>query len=267
MDVVQTCLTVFSSIFPGCKEETAISLSLVTVCLAVVISLPGILGGSVLSPLSSVSSHWTWLEALCCSCWWGVTLLVLCLWSIMLWVTPWRCWAQAASSFLWAWESAAPTGEAVFFTDQSPRPLSPWGQAWLLLEWGNQPVHLVGRSCLGSQEGFDWLGSQTLWVNLRAGCPGAQSSATLGWQFLPSYMSSYLPFLHQVCSFPCSRELQLWCLTLDFTAATFHLYCSVLTVCSCQRFAAKNAVESETLPSCIFLYCSLENTIWVINNR
>lgn len=154
----------------------------------------------------------------------------------------------------------------VFFTDQSPRPLSPWGQAWLVLERGNQPVHLVGRSCLGSQEGFAWLGSQTLWVNLRAGCPGAQSSATLGWQFLPSYMNSYLPFLHQVCSFPCSRELQLWCLTLDFTAATFHLYCSVLTVCSCQRFAAKNAVESETLPSCIFLYCSLENTIWVINN-
>lgn len=54
LDVFQILLMVFSPVFPGCKEETAISLSLVTVCLAVVFSLPEILRGSLLSPLSSV---------------------------------------------------------------------------------------------------------------------------------------------------------------------------------------------------------------------
>lgn len=45
MDVVQACLTVFSPVSLGCEEEIAVSLSLVTVCLAVVISLPGICAG------------------------------------------------------------------------------------------------------------------------------------------------------------------------------------------------------------------------------
>lgn len=45
MDVFQAPLTVFSPVSPGCEEEIAISLSLVTVCLAVVISLPGICAG------------------------------------------------------------------------------------------------------------------------------------------------------------------------------------------------------------------------------
>lgn len=58
------------------------------------------------------SSHWIWLKALSCSCWRGVTLVVLCLWSTGLQVTPWRCWAQAASSL------AVSLGEAVFFWDQ-----------------------------------------------------------------------------------------------------------------------------------------------------
>lgn len=202
-----------------------------------------------------LSSQWIWLKALSCSCWWGMTFVMLCLWSIVLWVTPWRFWAQAASSLAVSLGKVCTYRRGSHFYRSVVPSLSPlearpdfcwkWNRVINLFSF----VHLVlqSRSHLGSQEGFAWPGNQTLWVNLKAGCPGAHSSGTLGWQF-----HSHSLVLHQVCSFLCSRELQLQCLTQDFTAATFHLYCSVPTICSCQWLAAESAVEGETL-----LYISL----------
>lgn len=159
-----------------------------------------------------LSSHWIWLKALSCSCWWGMTLIMLCPWSMVLWVTPWRFfWAQGRKLLSCEPRRGLHLQERQSFLQIScPKPLSPWGQAWLLLEQGNQFVHLElhSRSHLGSLEGFAWPDKQTLGVNLEAGWPGAQSSGTLGWQF-----HSHPLVLHQVCSFPCSRELQLQCLT------------------------------------------------------
>lgn len=113
-------------------------------------------------------SHWMWLKALSCSCWWGVTFVILCVWSIVLWVTPWRFWAQAASSL--AGRGLHLQEKQSFLQISCPKPLSPWGQAWLLLEQGNQPLFICAP-CASGQKPF--------------GVPGGLCSARLcsarGW--------------------------------------------------------------------------------------
>lgn len=66
----------------GCMEETGISLSLVTVCPAVVISLPGLCGW-VCACLVVLRSHWIRLKVFLCSCWWGMALVMLYLCEVL----------------------------------------------------------------------------------------------------------------------------------------------------------------------------------------
>lgn len=82
---------------------------------------------------------------------------------------------------LGAWGRSAPEGPPVISTDEELSQASllkagtefRWNRLMDLFSF----VHFVlqNRNCLvygRYQEGFAWLGNQTLWVNLRAGCPG-----------------------------------------------------------------------------------------------
>lgn len=82
---------------------------------------------------------------------------------------------------LGAWGRSAPEGPPVISTDEELSQASLlkartefcWNRLIDLFSF----VHFVlqNRNCLvyaRHQEDFAWLGNQTLWVNLRAGCPG-----------------------------------------------------------------------------------------------
>lgn len=125
MDVVQTCLTVSSPIFPGCKEETAISLSLVTV-------LPG--GGY--QPARSL----TWVCALSIvlsqfplDMVRGTSLLLLVGCDFARAVSlgyhavghPMEMLGSGSKLLTVSLAERCTYRRGIFFTDQSPKPLSP----------------------------------------------------------------------------------------------------------------------------------------------
>lgn len=181
LDVFQTCLMVFSPFSPGVHGRNWHFLELGD-------SLPG----------SGYRPARTLCVALCSPlCPWllldmvkGVPPFMLVghdfghavsLWSIVLRVTPWRVWPEAPNSL------AGSLGEVCAWRSQSflrirscPKPLSRQGQDWILLEQTDEP-DLLCAPCASEQKltgvprmsgGLCLASSQTLWVNLKVGCPG-----------------------------------------------------------------------------------------------
>lgn len=149
-----------------------------TVCPAVVISLPG-LSVWVSACLVVLSSHSVWLKVFPHFHWWGMTLVTLCLCEMACLGLPHEEHGlQQQAHQLGAHERFMPDADSVFFSRLGD-PLVKAGTefCWNRLMDLFSFVHLVLQS--GShlvyprhQEGFACLGSQTLWTNLKVSCPG-----------------------------------------------------------------------------------------------
>jgi len=172
LDVFQMCLTVFSSFSPGVRGRNWLFLQLDD-------SLPS--GGCQPARTPCVglcSPHCPELPQGMVK---GVPPFVLVghavsLWSLVLRVTPWRAWPQAANCLAGSLREVCTWRRASLFSRLGVVPSLFLLKARTEFCWNRLMnlfsfVHLVLQSRI-RQEGFAWLGNQALWVNLQGGCPG-----------------------------------------------------------------------------------------------